>query len=61
MKFENILNQMKYENSKELEEAKKYIALKGMVQYQRIINYCKSSFSNLFPIHARINSSTVAM
>ncbi len=54
MKFENILNQMKYENSKELEEAKKYIALKGMVQYQRIINYCKSS-SDEFPSYTKVS------
>lgn len=54
MKFENILNQMKYENSKELEEAKKYIALKGMVQYQRIINYCKFS-SDEFPSYTKVS------
>lgn len=54
MKFENILNQMKYENSKELEEAKKYIALKGMVQYQRIINYCKSA-SDEFPSYTKVS------
>ncbi len=55
MKIENVLNQMKYENSKELEEAKKYIALKGMVQYQRIINYCKS-LSNELPTYIEISS-----
>lgn len=54
MKIENILNQMKYENPEELEEAKKYIALKGMVQYQRIINYCKS-LSSEFPTYAKVS------
>lgn len=55
MKIEDALNQMKYENSKELEEAKKYIALKGMVQYQRIINYCKN-LSNELPTYTVVSN-----
>lgn len=36
-----LLDQMSYESSAEREDAQKYIALKGMIQYQRVINYCK--------------------
>lgn len=43
MKFENILNQMKYENSKELEEAKKVYSTKGngtISAYYKLLQIC---------------------
>lgn len=38
---EELLNEMTYENASQREEAKKYIALKGIVQYQRVIEFCR--------------------
>lgn len=38
-----LLEHMSYESSAEREDAQKYITLKGIVQYQRVINYSKSS------------------
>lgn len=55
MKIENVLSQMKYEKPEEVEDAKKYIALKGMVQYQRIINYCKN-LSNELPTYTVVSN-----
>lgn len=42
MSPKELLDQMSYESSVEREEAQKYIALKGMLQYQRVVNYCKT-------------------
>lgn len=36
-----LIEEMVYKNSEERAEAQKYIALKGIVQYRRVINYCK--------------------
>lgn len=36
-----LLEVMVYNNSEERAEAQKYIALKGIVQYRRVIDYCK--------------------
>ncbi len=36
-----LLDEMLYENSEEKHVAQKYIALKGIAQYRRVINYCK--------------------
>lgn len=55
MKIENVLSQMKYEKKDEIEDALKYIALKGMVQYQRIINYCKN-LSNKLPTYTKVSN-----
>ncbi len=43
MKPEELLKQMTYDNDEQIQEAIKYIGLKGIVQYSRIIDYCKSS------------------
>lgn len=39
---EELLSKMTYENELQIEEAQKYIALKGIVQYQRVIGFCRS-------------------
>ncbi len=36
-----LMEEMVYKNSEERAEARKYIALKGIVQYRRVIDYCK--------------------
>ena len=36
-----LIEEMVYKNSEERAEAQKYIALKGIFQYRRVINYCK--------------------
>ena len=41
MKPNELLEEMVYKNSEERAEAQKYIALKGIVQYHRVIDYCK--------------------
>lgn len=39
---EELLYEMTYENEKQRAEAKKYIALKGIVQYRRVIEFYRS-------------------
>ena len=39
---EELLSTMTYEDELQIEEAQKYIALKGIVQYQRVIGFCRS-------------------
>lgn len=39
---EELLSAMTYEDELQIEEAQKYIALKGIVQYQRVIGFCRS-------------------
>lgn len=51
---EELLNEMIYENESQMEEAQKYIALKGIVQYQRVIEFCRLHNSFLSKIRNTI-------
>lgn len=46
MSPKDILKSMSYCSSEEENEAQKYIRLKGFVQYQRVIEYCRISDEN---------------
>ncbi len=39
---EQLLKQMTYDSDEQLQDARKYIAIKGIVQYSRAIDFCKS-------------------
>lgn len=51
---EELLREMFYENEAQREEAKKYIALKGIVQYQRVIEFCRSQGE--MPTYIKVSS-----
>lgn len=52
MTSQELLRQMHYDDAEQLGEAEKYIAIKGIVQYQRVIDYCKSE--NELPSYTRV-------
>lgn len=54
MSPEELLNEMVYENETQRQEAQKYIALKGIVQYQRVIEHCH--FINEIPTYIKVSS-----
>lgn len=54
MIIEKFIQQMQYNNNDELKDAYKYIHLKGMPQYQRIINYVKNKFNIEIPHYSNI-------
>jgi len=49
-----LLYEMTYENEKQMAEAEKYIALKGIVQYQRVIEFCCSQGE--IPTYTKVSS-----
>lgn len=49
-----LLDLMTYENEAQLEEAKKYIGLKGVVQYKRALDYCLES--SLSPSYTNVSA-----
>ena len=51
---EELLREMTYANEKQREEAEKYIALKGIVQYRRIIEFYRSQGET--PAYTRVSS-----
>ncbi|MDE6284279.1 MAG: hypothetical protein K2M17_00860 [Bacilli bacterium] len=51
---EVLLREMTYENDAQMEEAKRYIALKGIVQYQRVIEFCRSQDET--PTYTQVSS-----
>lgn len=53
---EELLLSMSYADAKEREQAKKYIALKGIVQYQRIIEFFKIQEQDSLPTYAKVSS-----
>ena len=49
-----LLNRMSYDNEIQKQEAQKYIALKGIAQYQRVISYCCEQ--NIKPTYMQVSS-----
>lgn len=51
---EELLYEMTYENEKQRAEAEKYIALKGIAQYRRVIEFCRSQDET--PTYTQVSS-----
>lgn len=51
---EELLYEMTYENEKQRAEAEKYIALKGIVQYRRVIEFYRSQGQT--PTYTKVSS-----